>query len=333
MITPFGAFKMLVAPQGYLQSPQVYQDRIVSEVLHGMHGSSCVNWIDDCLLFGRSEPEYLQRLDDILGRYAAKKVKLSFAKCNFYSKAVIWCGREISAKGVRFSPDYYDSVLTTREPDTAAELHDFLFAFNWLSSTLNPQIFLEARAKLWDVLNDVFNDINSARRAATRKRKALIGKRLADYGWSEAHSSAFRNLLRAVRDAVHLAVIDPSKHLCLFTDACDIGASIVLTQTEDLSLDFGAQKHEIVHIHTMSFTGSSVRWHVSCKEAYPIMYAFKKLQFLLGGRKVNIFTDHRNLAHIFAPTAVGKATAGRLSRWAILLQANHYVVRHISGFC
>ena len=50
---------MMVAPMGYLNSAAVYQDKIVHEVLKDIHGKTCVNWIDDNLVFGATEDEYL----------------------------------------------------------------------------------------------------------------------------------------------------------------------------------------------------------------------------------------------------------------------------------
>ena len=87
LVTPFGCYQMMVAPMGYLNSAAVYQDRIVHEVLKDIHGKKCVNWIDDNLLWGKTEAQYLDRLDEILGRYEEHNVKLNFLKCLVYKRS------------------------------------------------------------------------------------------------------------------------------------------------------------------------------------------------------------------------------------------------------
>lgn len=54
LVTPFGCYEMTVAPMGYLNSPATYQDRIVNEFLKGLHRQTCVNWIDDLLVYART---------------------------------------------------------------------------------------------------------------------------------------------------------------------------------------------------------------------------------------------------------------------------------------
>jgi hypothetical protein len=71
---------------------------------------------------------------------------------------------------------------------------------------------------------------------------------------------------------------------------------------------------------------------VSCQEAFPIVFGFQRLEHLFAGRQVRVFTDHKNLAHIFEPSKeTPKTTLARLQRWALLLQAQWYKIDHIDG--
>ena len=64
IVTPFGCFQMESAPMGFLNTPQVFQERITSEVLEPA-GLLCVpddgagNWVDDTLVYGSSVENFL----------------------------------------------------------------------------------------------------------------------------------------------------------------------------------------------------------------------------------------------------------------------------------
>ncbi|MFK7809294.1 MAG: reverse transcriptase domain-containing protein, partial [Saprospiraceae bacterium] len=333
LVTPFGCYQMNVAPQGYLNSPVVYQDRIVNEVLNGIHGISCCNWIDDCLLFAATEEEYLDRLDDLLSRYLKWDVKLNFAKCDFFAERIIWCGREFSEHGYCYDPKYYDKVLATPEPLLAIELHDFLFAVGWIQDSLEPFGVLEAKSTLTEFLNKLF-EWKAQKGTKSRKKKSLVGIKLKEHGWSTKEVEAFQKVLKCVHEAIRVAVPDSEKEMCLFTDASESGCSIVVTQTYEEELDKPVleQKHNIVFMTTHKWSDSEKNWHISSQEAYPIVFSLKRLDYLFAGRRVNIFMDHKNLEYIFNPEAVtSKTVLMRLQRWALEIQSRNYCIRHISG--
>ena len=112
--------------------------------------------------------------------------------------------------------------------------------------------------------------------------RLLVGIHLADCGWSTRGSVAYAALKQCLYDAIRLAVPNPNKQLCLFTDASSTGCSILVTQTDKVELDKPLldQKHEIVFITTHRWTDAECKWHVSSQEAFPIIFAFQRLDFL-----------------------------------------------------
>ena len=82
------------------------------------------------------------------------------------------------------------------------------------------------------------------------------------------------------------------------------------------------------------FNGSQLKWHISQKEIYPIIFAFVKAKHLLmtSLRTINIFTDHRSLLHIFDPTvSKNKNHNERLLRWTLIIQQVRTRFFHISS--
>ncbi len=338
LVTPFGCYEMLVAPQGYLNSPQVYQDRIANEVLQDLHGKICANWVDDCLVFGNTVDEFLDRLTLILERYEKYNVKLNFAKCQFFRRKIVWCGREFTEEGYSFDPKYYDKVLAIPTPELATELHSFVHSLQWIQTTLVPFGLLEAKGVLQDFLQKIFMiktpKSTSKNKPAGQKKRYLAGVKLIDFGWSQREQEAFEKCKQIIHKAIRLAVPDPTQELCLFTDASSFGCSIIVTQSpaEELLKPLREQQHAIVFLTTHKWTEAESRWHVSSQEAYPVIFALKRLDYLFAGRKLNIFMDHRNLEYILNPQKeTSKTTLMRLQRWSLIIQSYQYCIRHISG--
>lgn len=339
LVTPFACYEMNVAPQGFKNSPVVYQDRIVNDVLKFLHGKTCVNWIDDLLIFGQTEAEYLDRLDQVLERYDQFQVKLSLSKCQFFRDKVVWCGREFSKGGYTYAPEYYEKVLKTPEPVMASELADFLYAITWIQTSL-PVRHLRPKTILQDLISTAFEKQFTKRAregkqvTKSRKKRLLVGVKLSDVGWTKEHSEAFKELLEAIHSAIRTAVPDKTKQLCLFKDASEVGCAIVVTQCDPLELHKPVhdQQHQIVFMTTHRWTENELNWHISCKEAYPLIFAFTRLNYLFAGRHVKVFTDHRNLKYIMNPSAITpKTTLMRLQRWALIIQNQDYAIEHVEG--
>ena len=133
---------------GYLNSPATYQDRIVNEVLRGLHRKTCVNWIDDLLVFVGNDDEYLSRLEQIFARYEEYNVKLAIKKCTFYARKIKWCGREFENGRYSYDPDLYDKVLSMPEPTLATGPASFHHTVTWLGNSLNPTDVVGPKAVL-----------------------------------------------------------------------------------------------------------------------------------------------------------------------------------------
>ena len=68
------------------------------------------------------------------------------------------------------------------------------------------------------------------------------------------------------------------------------------------------------------------------KEALAIIFALERFRLYLYGRRFTILTDHKPLQYILGPkTAIPTLAAQRLQRWAVVLSAFDYDLRHIRG--
>ena len=134
----------------------------------------------------------------------------------------------------------------------------------------------------------VFLDgIFKTRSQPNRKGKLLEGLVLDDFGWSDTERTAFSAIKHALHHAIWMAVPAPNTQLCLFTDASIEGCSIIIvTQVDPAALDKPVmdQRHQIVLVTSHRWTDAQRRWHVSSLEAYPIIFALQRLDWLFQGR-------------------------------------------------
>jgi len=259
----------------------------------------------------------------------SKKLKLSVTKCTFFAHKVEFCGREIHFHDGKlqldFAARFYQSLLDIGVPTTASELAQAIYMCNWLSPALYNLAAIIYPFRL------MLDSIHKAR--GTKKNRGLVGTSLATFGWSAEHTAAWKTLLNSIVSRVKCTTYDPGKELCLFTDASNTHFAAVITQctSESLSPPFNNQTHEPLFFLSGTFKGAQLNYHVSSKEAWPILWAFTRLDWLFQGHptSIHVFCDHRNLETILHPSGeqvTNKATLGRLYRWALRLAEIQYTI-------
>ena len=329
-----GLYKLHCSPQGFCNSAQTFHNRFVDEVLGDLWMSNVVQWIDDSLLFGRSETDYLDALERFLVRVKSKDLKLSIKKTVLYTLQAEFCGRTLRVTAgnvqVRFSERFYEAILQMGKPITGTHLAQAIYASNWLAPTI-PRL-----AEHVAPLRAMLQRIQAAR--GSLKNKALVGTKLVDFGWDAQMDDVWDTFLVAIARAASLQTYDADLELCLFTDASDAHFASVVTQCSSAELlkPFSEQQHLPLFFLSGSFKGPQLNWHVSSKESWPILWSFQRFDWLFQGHPsdVHVFCDHQNLISIMDPSgkqAENKNTLSRLYRWALRLSEVRYKVYHIPG--
>ena len=106
--------------------------------------------------------------------------------------------------------------------------------------------------------------------------------------WNDTAVAAFHKLRTILQDIPKLYYIDTSAPIFLYTDACKDGIGAYLYQ-EVLGV-----KRPIAFL-SQSLKGAQLRWAINEKEQYAIVFALKKLQYLLRDVYFTLRTDHLNL--------------------------------------
>ena len=85
-----------------------------------------VIFIDDILVYSKSENEHERHLEIVLQTLREHKLYAKFSKCEFWLKKIPFLGHVISGEGVRVDPSKVENVVNWKRPTTVTEIHSFL---------------------------------------------------------------------------------------------------------------------------------------------------------------------------------------------------------------
>ena len=326
--TPDGVFTPNRVMQGSTTGTGACQaglEQILGELLR----NGVLAYVDDMFIYSPSINAHLEMLRKVLEKCRLYGLKLSMKKCNLFCLEAKWCGRIFSAAGISNDPDRISALRTYPIPSRADQLQSFLAAINWMRTFL---------PKYADVTRPLYVLLEKIMKGMTSRKSSDLKKIDLSKVWNEEAAAAWENVRNLLIQAVTLAVIDPQKVQCVYTDASQQCWSVVVTQIEEseLFLTLSEQHHQPLIFLSGTFKGASERWPIVDKEAFAIMMAVKRCDyFLANGKPFHLYTDHRNLVNIFSPEAAGsdmpKYRADRLARWGMILRNVDFVLHHIAG--
>jgi hypothetical protein len=85
-----------------------------------------VVFINDILIFSKTEEEHEDHLRLVLEKLRSNKLCVKFSKCKFWLTEVAFLGHVISVGGVSVDPSKVKDVLNWMTPTTASEIWSFL---------------------------------------------------------------------------------------------------------------------------------------------------------------------------------------------------------------
>ena len=203
--TQEGLFEFNVMPFGLCNASATFQ-RLMDCVLAGLQWSSCLVYIDDIIIVGRSFEEHLHHLQQVLDRLKSAGLKIQPSKCHFLQKKVNFLGHIVSSEGVSPDPSKTSRVKEWPTPHSVLEVQQFLGLANYYRRFVKN-----------------FATIAKPLHQATEKNK--------QFTWTAQCAQAFNQLKDCLTSTPILAMPDWSKPFILDTDACDTGIGAVLSQS------------------------------------------------------------------------------------------------------
>ena len=85
-----------------------------------------MGYLDDIIIYSRSEKEHLEHLEEIFTRLKAAGLKLKLEKCCFFKKHIQYLGHLISADRIQPLPEKLESITKMPAPRNPKEVKQFL---------------------------------------------------------------------------------------------------------------------------------------------------------------------------------------------------------------
>jgi hypothetical protein len=123
--TRYGLYEYTVMSFGLTNAPTYFMylmNKVVMEYLDKF----VVAFIDDILIFSKTEEEHEKHLRMVLEKPISNQLYAKFSKCESWLTKVAFLGHVISAGGVSVDPSKVKDVLNWTLPTNASEIHSFL---------------------------------------------------------------------------------------------------------------------------------------------------------------------------------------------------------------
>ena len=114
-----GKFEFNRVPFGLAQAPAYFQ-RLINEVLTDCNFA--MGYLDDIIIFSKTEEEHLQHLEEIFKRLRKAGLKLKLQKCSFFKKHIQYLGHLISDEGIQSLPEKLESIAKMPVPQNAKQV-------------------------------------------------------------------------------------------------------------------------------------------------------------------------------------------------------------------
>ena len=262
--------------------------------------SFVMGYLDDIIIFSKTEEEHLQHLEEIFVRLRKFGLKMKCEKCSFFKKHIQYLGHVVSEKGFEPLPEKLELIRKMPAPRTAKEVKQFLGLIGYYRKFV-PH----------------FADIS---RPLTKLTCHNI-----TFEWMDQCAKAFNHLRELLMEYPILRYPNPTQGYILYTDVSGIRWSGVLTQ-EHLDEKGKAKNHPICYV-SGQFRGSQLNWAALTKEAFAIYMSVWRLSFYVMDVEVTIRSDHLPLKKF-----LNKQTMNlKVNNWAVELEQFRLHLEWIPG--
>jgi hypothetical protein len=281
--TRHGSFEFLVMPFGLTNAPSTCQ-AVMNDVFREYLDDFVMVYIDDILIFSRTEEDHFRHVKLILERLRRHKLFAKLSKCKFNRASLQFLGHVFGQNGVEMQQRKVQSLGAWAHLTIVTEVQSFLGLANYYRRLI----------------------LDFARISAPLSE---LTKKGVNFEWGGDQENSSRNLKDAVKSAPVLQLADPAKQYIVTCDASDVGIGAVLEQ----ECENGPHP---VAIASRKLSGAEKNYPVHERELLAIVYALKEWRSYLHGSRFAIKTDHHPLSYLDTQRNLSK----RQMRWMETLQ-------------
>ena len=289
-----GLYHFNVMPFGLCNAPATFE-RLMEIVLRGLTWKTCLVYLDDVLVMGKTFDEHLENLKAVFSRIQNAHLKLNPKKCSLFQQQVEFLGHVVSSEGIHTDERKIESIKDWPRPRDKHELRSFLGLCTYYRR------FVEG-----------FSNIAAPLHKLTEHK--------ANYQWNNECDLAFRRLKAALCSSPILGYPRQQGTFILDTDASNIGIGAVLSQVQD-------GEERVIEYFSRVLSKPERNYCVTRRELLAIIRAVDHFHKYLYGQEILIRTDHAALKWLLEM----KQPEGQVARWLEKLQQYNFKIKHRSG--
>ena len=297
--TPAGLYQPTVMPFGVKNAPGSFQ-REMRRVLQGRLHKGVFVFIDDIIVYSRTEAEHIELIDWVLSRLEAEGYYANPVKCQFLRDEVHFLGHVVNRAGVSMQQHKVEAVRSWPALQSVKDVRAFLGLAGFYRR------FVAGFSRIAQPLTDLTH--------------------IADHkwwSWGPTEQQAFDALKQAMTAAPVLAHPDSQRQWIVQTDASGLAVGGVLSQkqNDDSVRPVAYWSHKL--------NSAERNYSATERELMAIVKAAEHWRVYLHGspHAVLLRSDHKPLVYLN-----GKAELGmRMSRWMEQLCDLTFEIGYVKG--
>jgi hypothetical protein len=281
-ITFIGVFQWNRVPMGVKPAANYFQRTMCQEVLQGLLYEFCEVYIDDVLVHGKTEDEYIDNLRKVFQRFREKKVTVNPDKCIFGADEVEFVGHLLDQEGITFSKTKFASVIDFIKPSNMKELRSFVGLVNYFRD------HIENHSVAIHPLQQMITEGDKIKAIRVPGCKPIQHIR-----WTPEGEVSFLNIKDKINNCPKLFFMDGRLSIYLHTDTSDYAIGAYLFQVKD-------NKEILIRFMSKTLAGAQQNWSTIEKECFAMYHSLKVFADLLLGVPFILRTDNKNLLYLNA---------------------------------
>jgi hypothetical protein len=258
--TRYGLFQYTVMSFGLTNAPAYFMNKVFMKFLDKF----VVVFIDDILVYSKTEEEHAEHLRVVLGTLCEHQLYAKFYKCEFWLKEVGFLGHVLSAGGVSVDPSKITSIMERKVPTNPTEVRAFLGLAGYYRK------YVEGFSSIARPLTQLL-------------------KKDKKFEWTEKCEQSFQELKKRLVLAPILTMPDITKSFDVYCDASKLGLGSVLMQDGTVITYLSRQ----LRPHELNYPTHDL-------ELAAVVHALKTWRHYLMGNRCELHTDHKSLKYIFS---------------------------------
>ena len=268
-----GLFQWVRVPMGLKGAPAYFQMIMTTVVLVGLIWTILEVYLDDIIVYGSTEDEFLERLEKLFQRLKERRITLNPRKSRLGLSSIEYVGHIIDSTGLTYSPEKVKKVLDFPAPKLAKDLRSFIGLASYFSDKVEHMQLELAPLR---AIEEEFR--------ATKQLR-----------WTDEGLKQFDKIKQLINEHQKIFFYDESHgNVFVFADASDYGIGGYICQQNV------GREYPVGYLSEVLDT-TQRKWTTIEKECYAIVRTFEKFEYLLRDIPFILMTDHENLTYLNVP--------------------------------